>query len=300
VTAARSKAGAVTASLVRDDDPAPRFPGLDRIGHRISNGLKDALVCFGVADALVAQAGVDIMPFGQWRHDHAGLQALCRFQLKPLKGSALLAVPARSVCQMVDSFYGGAGDVSEEKAEFSASELRYVARIGDACLPLLRAAWTETLEIRPILAEVSTDAARIMLAKEKDQVVVQTFHVKASSMKPFALEFIYPVASLKSVPSLIALPQEEEEATIDPVWAERLNDAVMQVRLPMRSIFARPEMPLSRLLTLQAGDVIPVCLPNHIPVTVAGRLFAQGSVGESSGRAAIRIEKLEQGFMDHE
>jgi flagellar motor switch protein FliM len=289
----------MAASLVREDDPAPAFPGLDSIGHRISSGMSEAFASLGVADASVAQTGFEIMSFAQWRQDHRDLQALCRFQLKPLKGSALLAMPARAVCHMVDSFYGGAGDVAEEKAAFSPSELRYVSRIGDACLPILRAAWAGMLDIQPILAEVSTDVGRIALAKEKDQVLVQSFAVNATRMMPFALEFVYPVASLKSVPSLISVPQDED-ATVDPVWAERLSDAVMQVRLPMRSIFARPEMPLSRLLTLQPGDVISVCLPNHIPVSVAGRLFAQGSVGESSGRAAIRIEKLEQGFMDHE
>jgi flagellar motor switch protein FliM len=289
----------MAASLIREDDPAPAFPGLDRIGHRISNGMKDAFAGLGVADAIVAQAGLEITSFAKWRQDHSDLQALCRFQLKPLKGSALLTMPARAVHHMVDSFYGGAGDLAKEKAAFSPSELRYVSRIGNACLPILRTAWTDTLDIQPTLAEVLTDAGRIALAKEKDLVVVQSFAVNAARIVPFALEFVYLVASLKSVPSLIALPQDED-ATVDPVWAERLSDAVMQVRLPMRSIFARPEMPLSRLLTLQPGDVIPVCLPNHIPVTVAGRLFAQGSVGESSGRAAIRIEKLEQGFMNHE
>ena len=63
---------------------------------------------------------------------------------------------------------------------------------------------------------------------------------------------------------------------------------------------ASEELPLGRLLNLKAGDVIPICLPSHIPVTVAGRLFAQGTVGEANGRAAICIEKIEQGSLTYE
>ena len=87
-----------------------------------------------------------------------------------------------------------------------------------------------------------------------------------------------------------------------PVEFDALIDAVMQVHLPVRSIFARPQVPLAKLLSLRAGDVIPVCLPDFLPVTVAGRQFAHGTVGEAGGRAAIKInsiESLQKGLPHH-
>ena len=87
---------------------------------------------------------------------------------------------------------------------------------------------------------------------------------------------------------------------IDPVWRGKLSDAVMHVQFPVRSIFARPELSAAKLVTLQAGDIIPVCLPSHLPVTVAGRLFAHGTVGEAGGRAAIRIKNIAQGSDQNE
>ena len=52
---------------------------------------------------------------------------------------------------------------------------------------------------------------------------------------------------------------------------------------------------LQRLLTLAVGDIIQVPMPRQIPVTIGGRLFAQGSVGEANGRTAIKIESIQQG-----
>jgi flagellar motor switch protein FliM len=40
--------------------------------------------------------------------------------------------------------------------------------------------------------------------------------------------------------------------------------------------------------------VIPVSLPAHVPLIVEGRRFAIGTIGEHDGRAALKIEKVEQ------
>ena len=89
-------------------------------------------------------------------------------------------------------------------------------------------------------------------------------------------------------PALAVVPGDPEPGGIDPDARDRMIAALMQVCLPVRSVFVRPEMPIARLLALRPGDVIPISLPQHIPLTVAGRLFAHGTLGEADGRAAIR------------
>ena len=46
---------------------------------------------------------------------------------------------------------------------------------------------------------------------------------------------------------------------------------------------------------IEVGDIIPLTMPRHVPVTVAGRSFAVGSIGEANGNAAIMIEHIEKG-----
>ena len=74
-----------------------------------------------------------------------------------------------------------------------------------------------------------------------------------------------------------------------------MNKALRDVRLPVRSVLARPEISLVKLLSLEVGDIIPLTMPRHVPVTVAGRSFAVGSIGEANGNAAIMIEQIEKG-----
>jgi flagellar motor switch protein FliM len=85
----------------------------------------------------------------------------------------------------------------------------------------------------------------------------------------------------------------------DAAWTGALNSALRDVRLPVRSVLARPEISLTKLLDLQVGDIIPLTIPRHVPITIAGRNFATGSIGEANGNAAIMIEHIEEGS-DHD
>jgi flagellar motor switch protein FliM len=295
-----TKGEATPVSLLRKRDDAPAFPGLDRIGERLARGVRGLIAAAGGAQASITRGQYTLKSFGAWREEQDAFGALCRYQLTPIKGDVLMAIPPALIVQMVDLFYGGTGNISFMRSEFTAAESRYATRFAERCLPLLTAAWADFATVNPVLAGVETDIAHAKLGKDGDLVLVQPFTVKISSGDALTIIWVYPVAALRPIVALSDAPEPENITPADPIWRDRLSDAVLEVRLPMRSIFARPELPLGQLLSLKAGDVIPVCLPNHIPITVAGRLFAQGTVGESGGRAAIKIEKIEQGTLRYE
>ncbi|MEK6638616.1 MAG: FliM/FliN family flagellar motor switch protein [Pseudomonadota bacterium] len=300
MTLLSEKAEAVPVSLLRKCDDTPAFPGMNRIGERFARALGNVIVGAGADKATVTFDAIKLKSFGEWRDAQNGGGALCRYHLPPMKGAMLIAIPAEFVIHMVDLFYGGAGEISNVRSEFTAAECRYIRRFGEQCLPSLALAWADVVTLSPVFSGDEYEISNAKLGKDIDLVAVQSFSMVIGAGTPMSLACIYPVAALRAFEALSDAPQTEMSSNADPVWRERLSEAVSQVRLPMRSIFARPELPLSQLLSIKPGDVIPVCLPSHIPITVAGRLFAQGSVGESNGRAAIKIEKIEQGQTRYE
>lgn len=287
------------ASLLRAAYDGSGFPRLDSVGERLSRGLTD-LIGDGVR---IEQQPVIVTSFGEWRARQNVHGAICRIHLHPIKGAMLVSVPPALISRMVDIFYGGSGECSEKgtmRVEFTAAELRFLSRFADQCLPLLNAAWAGVTAIDARLLGIETEMPQLALVKDDDLIVIAPFLLRAAGMGEAILSCIYSAASLRSVAALCQSSHIATDSVIDPVWRERLAESVMQVRLPMRSIFARPELPLSQLLTLKSGDFIPICLPSHLPITIAERLFAHGSVGDASGRTAIRIEKIEQGNANHE
>ncbi len=79
----------------------------------------------------------------------------------------------------------------------------------------------------------------------------------------------------------------------DPVWQSGLTRAVMDVPFAVRSVLAEPVVPLSLLMDLKPGDVIPIDLGHEIPLLVAANRFACGTMGHANGRAAIRLDRID-------
>jgi flagellar motor switch protein FliM len=71
--------------------------------------------------------------------------------------------------------------------------------------------------------------------------------------------------------------------------------ALEQVRLPVRTVLARPELTMSQLMQLKVGDVIPINLSPKVPLLVASKRFAEGTIGEQEGRAALLVESVGKG-----
>ena len=288
------------ASLFRIGEETSAFPGLDRVGAHFALGLADVLGAHGGAGTKVRCGETTITTFEEWRDRPNVCNANCRYRVAPLKGGMLLSLPQSYVSLLVDRFYGGDGNVSVKRAELSAAEERYIGRLGEMLAPMLAAAWAEMVVIEPAVAKLDHSGTAPTLVPDTRQVAVQHFVAESVDGREVAIDLVYPLSLLRTVPQLVAAPETEEAPQVDPIWQSRLSDAIMQVRLPVRTVFARPELPLAQLLTLQPGDIIPVCLPNQVPVTIAGRVFARGTVGDSNGRTAIKIESIEEGISVYE
>lgn len=288
------------ATLIRTAEPAPvAMPGLDRVGTRLARALGTALSTMIRVPCAVTPQAPAFVAFESWRGELSAFAAIARYKMRPLKVSMLVGLPPAMVGAMLDRFYGGDGAASA-RSSFSRAERQFFARLTDLCADKAAAAWAEIMPLAPALAGHEFDARAVSLGAAIDQVVVQTFDVAIDSGVTDTLSFIYPAAALRGVPALTEAEADDEDAVADPAWQARLTEAVLQARLPVRTVLARPEMPLSKLLGLRTGDIIPVCLPARVPMTVAGRRFAEGTIGEANGRAAFKIDHIEQGIIDHE
>jgi flagellar motor switch protein FliM len=295
-----SKEETKPASLVREAKAPQGHPGMVRVGERMARGLRTLITNVSPAFPVVAAQPARVLTFRQWRADQAAMTGICRFGMAPLKGAALAVIPPKLVAQLVDCFYGGSGDVAFDRADLSKGEQRFLERMGEMLIEVIAAAWADNCALTPSLLGVETETGHIAFVKDDDLVVVQALTINGAPFGSAAIEFVYGEASLRPVKGLSEVSEPDEAPGVDVVWRDRLQDAIMQVRLPVRTIFARTELPLTRLLCLKTGDMIPICLPTRVPVTIGGRNFAEGTVGESNGRASIRIEKLEEGIFAHD
>jgi flagellar motor switch protein FliM len=269
-------------SLLRQPRNEESFPALDRVAQQFSRGLKDYLATLDFGDGSMEPPTSHGMPFSHWQAMR-GTDMLFQFRLQK-KLSILIAVPLPMLLGLVDMFYGGGGAQSGARDALTAAELRFADRLAGQFAAMLAASWTGT---RPVLGgvELSSEAKPFCAAQEA--VLVQNFWSGN-------IACVYPLAALRSE---LGAGEDAAPQAPDAEWSARVNAAALSIRLPVRTIFARPKISVAKLMSLQPGDIIPLMLPQFVPVTVGGRHFAQGNVGEASGRVAIKIENMQQGQM---
>ncbi|WP_235303137.1 FliM/FliN family flagellar motor switch protein [Sphingopyxis sp. MWB1] len=282
--------------LLRKSPDGYAFPAMDAVATQFARSLRDLVRALGAPQVQVERAGTERMSMAEWtKASDAAL--FWRYHAPPLKGPILLSGSRMLVLQLVDIFYGGKGKLPAKREELTDAEERFAARLGRDMGLQLAAAWRDRLEIEPQLDCVTPDAAKLAAVRAGDELLVQRFTLRGAPLEDRSIACAYPLAALRGIAD--AEPAVEAAPLRDPVWNAGLNKALKNVRLPVRSVLARPEISLAKLLSLEAGDVIPINMPRHVPVTVADRSFAIGSIGEANGNAAILIEQLEEG-PDHD
>ncbi|SBV34656.1 Surface presentation of antigens (SPOA) protein [uncultured Sphingopyxis sp.] len=280
--------------LLRKAADSYAFPALEGVANQFARSLRDLIRALGAPAIQIERAGAEQMSFAEWSAA-AAPAIFWRYHAAPLKGPVLLAGSRALLLQLVDIFYGGRGQLAAEREELTDAEDRFAARLGRDIAMQLAAAWRGKLALEPELDCVTADPAKLAAVRADDELFVQRFTLRGAPFDGRTIMCAYPVAALRGIAGDELLPDTPAHGGGDPAWSGALDKALRDVRLPVRSVLARPEISLVKLLALEVGDIIPLSMPRHVPVTVAGRSFAFGSIGEANGNAAIMIDHIEKG-----
>ncbi|WP_223181465.1 FliM/FliN family flagellar motor switch protein [Sphingopyxis sp. LK2115] len=283
--------------LLRRAAASYAFPALESVANQFSRSLRDLIRALGAPAVQVERSGAEQLSFAEWSAASAPA-IFWRYHAPPLKGPLLVAAARPLLLQLVDIFYGGRGQLAVEREELTDAEDRFAARLGRDIAMQIAAAWRDKLAIEPELDCVTGDPAKLAAVRADDELFVQRFTLRGAPLDGRTIVCAYPVAALRGIADDELLPDVASSGA-DPAWTAALDKALRGVRLPVRSVLARPEISLVKLLALEVGDIIPLSMPRHVPVTVAGRSFAFGSIGEANGNAAILIDHIEKG-PDHD
>lgn len=275
--------------------PAERLTGLERMGEKIARSLRTVIEPFVQVRTQVAAVPLTTRTFDDWLEAQPQLISLSHYRLQPMKGGMLIAVPADFVVALIERFYGGVGGQTSgaaKRTEFSASEELLLARLLEKVSTIMVEAWREVSPVEASLVQRETSRFHIRFVRPDDQVVVQNFTITPAEGAAATITVLYPLAMLRPIEEQLAKRIHDEAPTGNAAWRGMLAQALSEVTLPVRSILARPEISLQRLMTLKPGDVIPIQIAPRTPLLVASRTVAEGQIGEQDGRAALLVERI--------
>jgi flagellar motor switch protein FliM len=200
------------------------------------------------------------------------------------------------ISTLVDCFYGGLGNRPlPARGEFTPTEDRLISRISEGLIARLVDSWADILPLEPGLIIREAGIGFASAAQPGEQMVLQRFMLSIARDQEWPIDLLFPLSSLRAVEPLMGAKAPADEERTDPIWQARVANRMRDIRLPARTVLARPNLSLADLMQLKAGDIIPVTISRSLPLIVGDRIVAHGSIGDQDGRAAFQIEKLAQG-----
>jgi flagellar motor switch protein FliM len=240
--------------------------GMDRIGERVARQLRALLENFTGTKPNLTTQPAEMVNYDLWSAMAPNFCSLSTYKLHPLKGSILVKLDAGMISSVVERFYGGSGvRPGADRNEFTRSEDRLRAKLSDDIMKALIAAWADLLPMDMSLVSREHDPQALVFAEANDQLLSQTFTLNFGKGGEWTIELMFPVVALRQLEPLLATNAPDEIQLKDPLWQARLARQMGNIRLPAKTVLARPSLTLNELLNLKNGDVIPVTIERFLP-----------------------------------
>ena len=210
--------------------------------------------------------------------------------------TALIVLDGGFVLGLLDGFFGGAGTPPATlPTELSPAAEAMLQRLSAQLVGPLAAAWEPLAPQSFHARKPETNAALLAGIDSDDAVVATRLGLASGTDAPVFIDILYPVGALKPLAATLT-GRVLDKAEPDPAWRAALTRSVMAVKFPVRSVLAEPVVPLSMLMALKPGDVIPISVAADVPVMVGrdrlSTVLGAGTVGAANGRAAIQLTSL--------
>ena len=273
-----------------------RMPTLEMVNERFARYTRISLFNLLRRTADVAVGGIQILKFGEYVHSLYVPTSLNMIKLRPLRGTGLFILDAKLVFKLVDNFFGGDGRHAKiEGREFTPTELRVVQMVLRDAFADLREAWKAILplDFEFINAEVNPSMANIVSPSEV--VVVSTFHVELDGGGG-DIHITLPYSMIEPIRETLDAGLQTDVDDIDERWVNALREDIMAATVDINCTVAHKDITLREIIDLEAGDVIPVDMPEQLILTANGVPVFTTKMGVSRGNLALQvIDKFDRG-----
>ncbi|WP_408586363.1 FliM/FliN family flagellar motor switch protein [Novosphingobium sp.] len=280
------------AELVRSGPgPAELLPALARAGERMARGLRGALAgLLGGEPPMVECDTPEDMAPEELAATVPGLAAWSLYGVAGGSGRLLSAVDAEAVLRLVDRAFGGPGEAPHPlPRELPLSAELMVQRVETVLAAQFAAAAGLSRTDAVTTLRRDSDFAQVQPFGAETRLAVLTLSISEGGRAPWRMRLALPFPILADLfanaDRPVSRPRRAKAA--DPLEAP-YGDLPLQVS----AVLVDVALPLSVLSSLEVGQILSVPIARSIPLRVAGRTVAHGSIGAVDDRVAVQLTQL--------
>ncbi|MEW8205559.1 MAG: flagellar motor switch protein FliM [Candidatus Thiodiazotropha taylori] len=269
-----------------------RLPTLEMINERFARLFRTSLFNMLRRTADLSVSGIQMQKFSEFVHSLFVPTSLNMIKVPPLRGKGLFVFDPKLVFSVVDNYFGGSGrfHTKIEGRDFTPTENRVIQLLLNSAFEDLKAAWKPVFQVdfEYSGSEVNPQFANIVSPSEV--VVVTSFHVDLENGGG-DFHICMPYSMLEPIRELLDAGVQSDRGERDERWERSLKEEILAAKVELCSNLTEVQMSLQELAELQAGDVIPIEMPEEVEVEAADVPVFRARLGVSDGNYALKISE---------
>ena len=267
-----------------------RMPTLDMVNDRFARFLRISMFNMLRRQAEITTVGVKMIKFSEYLRGLYMPTNLNLINMLPLRGTALFVFDPKLVYATVDNFFGGDGRYHTriEGREFTPTENRVIQLMLNLCFDDMKKSWKPVLEVeyKYLSSEVNPQFANIVSPTEV--VVVSTFKMEVEGGGG-EIHVVLPYSMLEPIRDLLDSGTQSEQISVDKRWSRAMENEMKEAVVELDCSMGHTRLPLTEVMSLKAGDVIPFDISELLTVRAAKTPIFKGQFGVSNGKNALRF-----------
>lgn len=275
-----------------------RMPTLEIIHDRFARLLRLSLSTSLRRSVEIQVCSQMLFQFGEYSQSLEKPHILHLLKLEPLKGTAMLVLPARIILNLVDLLFGGDGKsvkVDEER-DFTLIEHRVIQTITEEIIRCYTEAWSAVFPVHIVEAGSETNLQFINIAQPSDPVNVVDCDVTIEGQRS-SLSLCLPYAMIEPIKETLKGSFITEKQDRDSTWVQKFSAQLNESTVQLRVMLGSAGITVKDLLHLKPGDILQLNEDYEHPVSVLveGVKKFEGTVGSHKSGRAIQVTNVVKG-----
>ncbi len=273
-----------------------RMPTLELINERFARHMRISLFNMLRKSAEVSINGVQMVKFGEYQNTLFVPTSLNMVRFRPLKGTSLVTMEARLVFILVENFFGGDGRFHAriEGREFTPTERRVIQMLLKLIFEDYKDAWAPVMKVEFEYLDSEVNPSMANIVGPTEVIIVSSFHIELDGGGG-DFHVVMPYSMVEPIRELLDAGIQSDKMDTDVRWSKALQEEVMDVEVKLMAKLLETKLSLRDMMELQAGDVIPVKMPESCTVFIEDLPTFRAKMGQANDNIAIKItEKLKR------
>lgn len=270
-----------------------RLPTLEMINERFARYFRVSFFNMLRKTPEISINGIQMIKFSEYIHTLYVPTSLSLIKMQPLKGTGMIMLDPKLVFIIVDNFFGGDGSIHAkiEGREFTSTELRVIEKVVFICFEDLKKAWEPIMHVEFDYHNHEVNPHLANIVSPTEVIVVSSFHIELEGGGG-DIHVVFPYSMIEPIRSVLDAGVQSDLSELDDRWSVLLKEELLHAKVELTALFAEKHLKVSDLLNLNAGDIIPIDMPEQIVLMAEDMPILRGRYGEHQGNAAIRLDDV--------